>query len=179
MLIIGFTAWTGRAAMRSAKAADATVEHARDTSKLELRPYVGITSAKALQLTTNNQNIAALTIENVGKTPAINVCTWFGSVGVNAGETFDFDLAEKPANLKRFTSPPNGKFILNIKANGLLSEEDIRKIRDGRTVLFVFGTIDYTDVFGDPHTTTYRYQFAREKGVGDILNVCEEGNEAN
>src|SRR5665213_3144973 len=46
-----------------------------------------------------------------------------------------------------------------------LTGEEYASVRDGKSAVFVYGTINYKDVFGRSWWTTYRYYIGGDQGI--------------
>jgi len=174
---IFFTAWASIAASRAAKAADAAVKVTREMSEIDLRAYISIQNSHADKLATAHKGRGTFTVENVGKTPAKDIMTWYASFLCPPGVEINWDELPRPDDITRFTKSPSAKFIINVETGTALTEETIIEIRRGEMILYMVGHIDYKDVFNTPHKTSFRYVFAHKAGSGDILNICKDGNE--
>jgi hypothetical protein len=143
-------------ARRSAEAASASAEIARQNLHLSMRAYVTFKRFQDIflfnQTDAGEQVIFQLTplFENVGGTPATN-CRVRTSAEVRpAGDAplvFDFDL---PADQQGMTIGPR----LELSAATIrFALEDLDRAYKGELRLFVTSRLEYTDVFNIPHHT--------------------------
>jgi hypothetical protein len=136
---------------------------ARDTEKRQLRAYLAISSTNSVTYTPQKMDIL---IDNFGLTPAKNVrvfSSWeflpFGQVLPN-----DFTFADKPgcgvmANQKNMQ--PGVSLIMPKNAipasHDYCPDEYANLLKAERKELnaWLYGEIDYLDVFDEPHKTTF------------------------
>lgn len=165
-----------REAKRAADAANASLNHAKESTERQLRAYVGIDSIK-LEITSDiltyeptdltSQNIIfpdflAITVKNYGETPAKNVQT---RVAIGRGphllampSDYDYDAV--------FSQPVQTGNIITRTYLNRMQAESIKSPIDPRHVwatkakeagLVVYGRIYYTDVFDKNWSTKFCY----------------------
>jgi hypothetical protein len=126
-----------------------------------------------------NEPGVVLAWKNTGQTPASNVISW-GQVAVI-----------EPINESRLTVPPlQSVFASHLGAGSVgtkslwfgraLTPSEIADIAAGARAIYLFGRIEYSDIFRKKRFTNFRLAYA---GIfppppGVIFNVCEKGNEA-
>jgi hypothetical protein len=158
----------------------------RDTEQRSLRAYLVLAEFGVLcpdcgdvSLTPRGvpsiKNAIQLRIENVGQTPARQVIgtTNLYSVPGNQGKLpANFTFSDQ--NTRRFISKSDigrNKFrdgIVELTADEVAA---LQEAGDGRKSLFLYGHIDYCDVFEQPHTTAYCFKYVQNSGLN--LPVCE------
>lgn len=120
-------------------------------------------------------------IRNSGSTPAHQVNHW-SSVEV---EMFDKDVEMRaPIRLDAaFASnvPPNGSISADRVMSRKPTDKMIEAVKSGRAAVFVFGAIEYRDVFGARHRTNYRlfYTGSWPPPRDATLRFTVAGNEAD
>jgi hypothetical protein len=179
------------AARKNADATERLVERASDTAKKELRAYVGVREQRIQELG-NNQYQAFILIENSGKTPAYELkFTWNWALGGRSGPSGGFTLP-KPIGSMPFA--PSGQRPIR---QGLwtLTQDDIPRIAtDGSHDIYVWGRIEYKDIYGDDRHVSFRFvtrEITREQTMdrngrllgtritGWALQPTPEGNDAS
>jgi hypothetical protein len=161
----------------------------RDTEQRGLRAYLVIQqfgvfcsdcgdTAALPDILTRVKNSIWLRIENVGQTPAREVV---GSINIHSEPGKEGRLAANFAfqDLKkaRFISKSDIGKDKYKDAIVELPGEELAAFKDAaaeRTTVFVYGHIDYCDVFGAPHSTAYCFKYVPNAGLN--LPICEVYN---
>lgn len=177
-----------RAAYASLKAAVAARQSARgadESSRRQLRAYILPYFASAKWEDEKGVLLRSVRItvkcKNTGQTPGLKVrsCIWGESKTI--GDTDFPDRADDPVQPKSVHAPGQKTQFIFWYQSPIASTEDILDVwRRGDETLFVWGRIDYEDVFGDKWHSTFRLMIPSE-GVGDASGSfisCAEGNEA-
>jgi hypothetical protein len=149
------------AATKAAKAAEDSVTLARDMSRLDQRAWVAPSGISGL-LKADQPFVCSIRIKNTGKTFAryTQVNAQVGSAKKGMDPPFD-KLGDPPANGKMpvtITLAPNGEYELLTDPTRSFNQQEIENIRDNGD-FFVFGRIDYTDVFDRSHWTTFCFRY--------------------
>jgi hypothetical protein len=127
--------------------------------------------------------VILMAIRNSGNTPANKVVHWNNAV------IREFPLAALlpvrepmlPHLSSVFDVPPGGTITKNFVFPKPLDDTELARLRDGTSAIYVYGEIEYIDIFGLPHTTRYRYRhnaYTGVIGVSGELTGSEEGNDA-
>jgi hypothetical protein len=124
------------------------------------------------------KNSILLRIENSGQTPARGV------VGVINLHSEPEKGAKLPTN---FAFPDDQKHLFISKSDigkdkhrdaiVALANDDITAFKDAaadRATLFLYGHVDYCDIFQQPHTTAYCFKYVLNGGLN--LPLCETYN---
>jgi hypothetical protein len=151
---IGLVEWDfSRMARNSEEAIRATQESMR----LDQRAWLGFGDAKFTISATDMS--AGFTARNVGKTPATKVITnvaWTGKIAGTPLTTKDIVYPQK--NLESGTIFPSQIFEVSNslpKPVPAYQSRFVEELRGESRFLYVFGKIEYLDVFGLPHWTHY------------------------
>ena len=183
-----------RANATAEKAADAAIESntiANGAAEKQLRAYVTLTSACALQYTPRKFR-ASLTVKNAGQTPAYKVMS--KSTAIFKPKTYSgkFDLSQETyTNGKEMTSGPGREWTINVDYN--LQKTDEPGFNAHTSVIWVFGQIVYVDAFGNERFTNFRFKqgevisvSTKQQGRGTVtdgfgcaLLFTDEGNDSN
>lgn len=178
-ITIFFTAWASIAAARAAKAADRAVEVTEDTARRQLRAYV-MPSKTTLLFREDRCLEVVLHIENAGQTPASDLIVLTRLLVTPTHETVDFSaLAKEKTPFSRTSIGPRVVTTINNSTPVPLADAYVLQIEKGGVIVYCWGTIHYKDVFGDPQTTKFRYQFSGKKlQPKNAMIYCDQGNEA-
>ncbi len=131
-------------------------------------------------------------IRNYGNTPATKV-HWFATVKIIDVNPLDESIFEIPRKtdeeierdlktnlISMAIMPPNDTegYVQKLGLDGCLMEEDVNGIRNKKKAIFIYGRIDYTDVFNIKRETNFRYVYVKPDGYfSQRLSVCEKGND--
>lgn len=167
-----FTGWLWNATKKLVMGADRTAKH-------ELRAYMGVDSIQIHQgWTIGSPNRGKLIIRNFGKTMAQNVRIYIASSHNDATDRFPVE----DTNGHTVTMPGEGMYF---EESIPLKPNTTGQLMEGRGNIYIWGRIDYIDVFQEPRWTTFR--FVSDKVVstpgpsgynGWSAKHCEEGNDA-
>jgi hypothetical protein len=146
-----------RGAAASEAQAEATKESIQSTVqsfRLDQRAWVGQMDSSASEAEEGKPITFRVVIGNSGKTPALNVRMAISSAHAPKAVKF----------IPRYSGPNTaalqGTGAMQPGAKGLLEQTtgplvDVSKYQRGEYLYYVFGRIDYEDVFGRPHWTTW------------------------
>ena len=126
---------------------------------------------------------ALITIQNTGKSPAINVQSSAIAQWIPPGKIPNFLYGGVEITGKA-TIGPGGESLIELHPTkdpkgetGYLVQKDFEAILKKSIVLFVHGHISYDDIFGKSHWTDYCYELD-VRGTGEYYwNPCLEHNE--
>jgi hypothetical protein len=135
---------------------------ADDTEKRGLRAYAFPSPTGIKDFSSGNHACGGVHVRTMGQTPAYKVR---GEVGIGgkpyplpADENLRIDRTDQIQN-SAFISTTNF-FSLVAKTDGILNQPTIDAISDGKKFrLFVWGRVDYEDVFLKPHWFTFCYSY--------------------
>ena len=142
------------------KAVSAAIEAnalARDTSKQELRAYVGVTDGGVTLLGKEGETIGLVVIKNAGQTPAHNLL-FYGRMKVGSLEKpilEDVPNINDRVNDSRSALFPGQSVSRHISLE--LTEAVLKEVQGGTRAIHVWGRVNYTDVFGSSQATDFRY----------------------
>lgn len=156
-----------QAATKAAKAAETSVEQARETARLDQRAWVGVIDVSG-NPTLNQPFIVTVQAKNTGKTFAKKLRSYVYFQSIPAGVEPNFS----PDN----DHPPGGQSITLVAPGGdyksqtdVLDEQEIKTVtqaqlddwKSGKKVFFVSGKLFYEDIFGCGHWTTCCFYLRR------------------
>jgi hypothetical protein len=153
-----------------------SVDLARNTSEKQLRAYVVCAGGEMTDARELNTSLT-ITARNTGQTPArdVQMITQFTVRDPDWDGPFEFSL--EPASMS-VLGP--GMELENSKTFDVPPE--MRKLlADGKKVIWIWGTVRYTDVFGVDRYTNFRFLEGGANGfhVGTALTFSTKGNDAN
>ncbi len=152
----------------------ALVKGADETAKRQLRAYVGIENGHLACEVFKDQIRAkpVLRIKNVGQTPAYEVTS---SIGFATAKNFSDKIEATQIHIegKTYIFPSGNHRIIGIGAT-------LEVPNEVGTEIYVFGRIDYRDIFAAKRSTRFRF-FVRNLDSPDRkgeLAPCGDGNDA-
>ena len=156
-----------------------------ENSQIQLRAYVNIASVNAQWLEEpDNVTIkmikVTLDFANTGQTPAYNVTAWMIARSAPP-DTQQFEPNGVGRSIDSVGVLGHGQFNhVTVEKQVEVAEGVLNSWKNGTESLFVFGLINYTDVFNAPHVTEFRLMMPCEGvGVGiGKFRVCREGNKS-
>lgn len=150
---------------------------ADENAKRQLRVYVTVKSVEEHALTNLNKSqlqawVFIIVWQNTGTTPTSNLETWTAIkfFEPDAPKNFNF---EKPANINRLVTGVIGPNAFQSTGKLILSAEDISKMRLGLGKAYVWGRIDYNDVF--VNTSRHHTDFCAELELIQDPSVIRDG----
>jgi hypothetical protein len=159
----------------------ALVEGAEITAKRQLRAYVLASSAKAKNFGSVEKPFeAVVVVKNSGKSPASDVIAW---VGVQIGTFPDpGTLGRPPADLhlSKGVMGPGEKSEFTAIVNQPMLPADLARIRSGSVTVYIFGEIEYLDIFNKKQFSAFRFTYGGPGGEdkkGKTSNAAD-GNRA-
>lgn len=159
-----------------------TLIETRETARRELRAYLFVdTSNIIIGARPHNKGrvISIIAVKNSGSTPAHRVSHWSEVKIAEIAQEGEMNAPSPLVAMSQSTIPPGG---------GITADRSIEKpgrietahIKTGLAAIFIFGAIEYFDVFDRPHRTNYRLHFTGMWPVpdGTVMRFCTEGNDA-
>lgn len=177
-LLVGFTALLFGATLFLYFATRSLVIGADTTAKHELRAYMGVDHVTIQgEYRGGPPGFGKFTIRNFGKTLAQDAQIWIVGTLVTAGDITVFPLGERKS---KTVVMPNEAIGFDEPIDK--SKEDVELVRIGVGSAYLWGRIEYRDVFGEPHWTTFRFVSSKpwitEDMTGWDVKTCDEGNDA-
>lgn len=178
VLLIG-TLWETN---KTASAARAAVDGARESAEKQLRAYVTLNQVEITQFEVGKPLLIRIPMTNTGQTPAHDYRGWFFIESVLAVR-IPIHRFRKAKTISRYTLGPGVEATAyEASMEGLvdrpLSGKQHLLITSGLATLFVSGRDYYTDVFGNRHITSYRYQHTGPVDCPHRMKICAEGNKS-
>jgi len=154
------------------------LDHARTSSRMELRAYMFVEKA-SIQIT-DEDVFAFVDIKNFGQTPAYHSQAWI-NIWVECLPLHD-PLPQPPHDLEQGVAVvgPGASSEFRHNRTRPLNEFSRKRIEEGTSAIYVHGAISYKDTFGETRTSRYCYfcsgKSALERGR---LAPYISGNEAD
>jgi hypothetical protein len=144
-----------------------TLTHAEETSRRELRAYIGVEPRGVKRLAGEDRLLGHVVIRNFGKIPAKNISIYIltdyypdpTKMTFKIGELYDSKIA----------LPPRAKMIFG--AASVVDIDSIIVTGDGKAdyigFIFVYGKVTYTDEFNTEGWTEFCHRYPCKKMDGD------------
>jgi hypothetical protein len=157
---------------------------ASDTEERQLRAYLELTDIEVVcpDCTTTgpanpeHQNLVHIRFENSGQTPAREIrykISWWPIASKNAPLNFEFpDYSPSGPTLVSTSELAQGKNRDGV--GGIGDIEPFRMATTGASTLYLYGHLDYCDVFGKPRATGFCFIYV--PNVGEKLPLCDRHN---
>jgi hypothetical protein len=163
----------------AAVAAMRALRIARDTARLQLRAYVFPVYAHIRDVRASRPNFV-IDIKNFGQTPAyglrMKTALQSGSYPLDRELVPDVQSSIATAQLA-----PQAALFDDIALNHSLSENEISTLAEGSAAIYLFGEIEYFDIYKARRWTTFRMLLGGPDGVPahGRLGYHEQGNDAD
>jgi hypothetical protein len=164
-----------------------TVGVMRSTSRRQLRAYTFPSSIvlfegsimKPPQPAHENEPGVVIEFRNCGQTPAYRLVSW---AAIAVLEPINEEKLVRPEIEERFslTLPTNGTSTKALWLQRKLSEGEINDIRNHVRAIYVYGRIEYLDVYKKRRYSNFRMRYSGPfpPEPGHVFSFCNEGNEA-
>ena len=180
-------------AHRQADAAEAQIGVAKDTEKRQLRAYIVITDFSVVCPDCGDdtggppwpfRNTVRYKVENSGQTPAYhvrNTSYWITVDEVGPYAVIADDFAYEDVNLveDKFYGEIDVGRDKNRDSGGEIKAEAIPIFKSAvnkEKSLFIYGHVDYCDIFNEPHSTAFCYRYMPNSDNGHLSCRHFKGN---
>jgi len=159
-----------------------TLFETRKSTELQLRAYISVDSVVASFADSKEYPSAGIyTVEfdivakNTGQTPALNVRTW--TVVALEPPPFNEEWLNDPRKRGSRSDIGAGADIRISQASGQPGVPLVQhKISEGELGCWLYGFIEYEDIFGHTHLTQYRYVLVKTAAGAFMSYPTETGN---
>lgn len=166
------------ATAKAAKAAEDSVNFARENSRVDQRPWVTVAVAALLRpLAIGEKPIVGIDCHNSGRTPALDGQI-IGRLLIK-DELTGADLAEVPVthgDVSKMVFGPDGNGNGVCEAANPLTNTQLDSIQKGEMTLFLIGKILYADVFEEKHETSFCFFIKGRSLDRGVLGAYRTGN---
>lgn len=149
----------------------------RDAMVAQQRAWVTVRGATLNPMPTSGQHVAVVVeFENTGQSPGV----------VTNGRAY-LELGTELHDLAPVANGDSSRVVMGrdsrttsyVRSRQVITGDDLKRILENQTLIFVVGDIAYRDIFGQDRHTSYCF---RSRGDGQQLNVnleyCPEHNDA-
>lgn len=176
-----------RNTIRAVKLAEDANKITEDTSRKQLRAYIGLASGGITLDLSKNRGLAIVVMQNYGQTPAHEMLQWLSIEILDVDEVFQEPAKPAPGVFisKSMISPGQNA---QVTFGRHFRDGELQAIRDGQKAFFIRGWIEYIDVFETPRKTKLSFKMTGHEGpfvqgqpdtLGWALQPTDYGNEAN
>ncbi len=165
-------------ASRAAAAAETANTDARDRFRRDERPYITMNptgSMGSLGIVSVGPNAGHLRLEfelmNYGRSPGIEIGR-DGRIAIGSQQAEQIKLDASTDRLTRII-PPGDKQKIAAYSVGTVSKDTFRNILGGKTLVVIYGHVEYTDTLAEPRPT-YLSEFCTP-----VVTTYEAGREAD
>jgi hypothetical protein len=162
--------WTTRALVKSSEL----------TAQRQLRAYLQVVKA---QVVLRGDPVIQIEVHNSGQTPAYGIAVPSGvELSENPRKT-DPALTNEDADARAIVGGGETFSIEISYTKGRLNRHEVQGIEEGRLGIYIWGIINYTDIFETKRFT--RFSYVLTGGVPSdgedpmSLQICEKGNETS
>jgi len=160
------------------KVAQRSLDIASRNAERELRAYVAPISVTIGEIVEFYYLQFSIEIKNYGQTPAKSVSAQADlKISKERADDPFFPLSQKRAlgNIPA-SSSRTVEFLWPIDFDALEDHVEGKYDAEGYAAVFVFGLIEYVDVFERRQTTAFRFVGRSDSGMAKDFDFCEEGN---
>jgi hypothetical protein len=154
------------------------VKGTEDTAKRQLRAYISVSRASISRFDDANGVEVEMVFKNFGVTPAYGLSA---ELQISYGPfpaKFNFDNQFTVYPISRSIVGPGMELASRLRCPQELSEKHIANLRDGQSVIYVFGFVHYIDAFGISRVCKVRYGAGGNiRAAEGCLIACQDGNE--
>jgi hypothetical protein len=174
-----------KAARRSAKATQRSVETMEDTARKQLRAYVMVEFGRMVKQDLDTLTLAQWypRITNTGATPAHRLIATARMDVLGLPLPPEYYLAYNFGTIhSRATLHPRQRNTVTCAADRLfMEEEELARLRDGtERALYIYGRVEYLDIYDAPHHTNFCF-WAIWKADDSLApgGITSRGNDAD
>jgi hypothetical protein len=146
-----------------------------EASRMDQRAWVGVVKLNSFNFRVGPNFSIPFDVVNSGKTPALNVRTKTALKSVENGNRF-IPMYQEPTMVPSLgvIQPQVHSELTTLPVD--ISASQFGDIKNGRGTLYAYGRIDYDDIFGRPHETTFCVKYS----AGNTIPIqCDAYNAAD
>jgi hypothetical protein len=161
---------------RLADSAKDSLKTTQDSFRDDQRAWIGILRVVPFSLKAGEPAKFSVIATNTGRTPAVHSHTYLTAQQIVKGTTLEFRYPSTPGVRSNSVVVPGGQVVLGPnKSTGPITKDEIDNITSGISTIYVYGRINYEDVFDRAHQTTFCYVLTDTSTAID----CDQYNEAD
>ena len=143
---------------------------------VQSRAWVTVKGAELSEIKEGQPIMAKIVFRNSGKTPALDV-TIYNNINLFSQPIPDpMPYGTYAANISKAVIGPDSDFGNIITKKEILSSQDFQAILHCKADIYIYGRVDYRDIFNFHRTTEY----CLVNKVGTLnFDACEKHNNAN
>lgn len=156
-IVMGIAVWQIvllRRSVISGERATAATEKSLDLTRLQQRAWVGPSSVE-MHVAATGLIRCSIRVVNSGGTPAKRCRAWARIVPVTKEHPLMFEKSDDAAHASAFILHPGRDITLAVHGKRPLSGDDFAAVLRRIVTVYVYGRIDYADVFGRAHWSTF------------------------
>lgn len=164
-----------KSARRSAIAARQAVHSQTELSRTDQRAWVGHVSTKMKYMELGEQACFLVTIKNFGHTPAKMVRVQVSAKPRAYADVWAYSEPDIPVE-SVVVMQPTEKQEVPVYTKQRMNSARLEDIAAARVLIDIIGRIDYLDIFGASHWTTFHGVYERNSGA---VVAAMEGNDCD
>jgi hypothetical protein len=145
------------------------VKGADKNAERQLRAYIFSEETTLSDIEAGKHPSALINVKNSGLTPGTDVTAWAGITVAEFPLKTELTQAteEFMKTASRRTVSPGGTFKLDTKWGQPLADFHLSLMKDGAAAIFIWGEINYLDVFGEKRVCGFRMYYGGDTGMRD------------
>ena len=149
----------------------------KEQTKLERRAWIGPVEAIVPKVNGSGKERLGVKIRNSGMTPGLKVIARISHQYLTAGDEFEarYEKASGTVSIS-VLQPGMGVNLFSMVSFGSMKREEIDGIKSGKSVLYIYGLVNYEDVFKRGQLTKFCLYLDRDLKT---MSACHKYNEAN
>ena len=161
------------------------VSEAKDTARRQLRAYISLKSGEIVISQDKKEFSVALKFINCGQTPAYSLSISFESEIRELSEIGQIFPSTKPIEERESKSMEGPGIDINTAETKPFVNDQLNRVSNGTSAIFVWGEINYIDIFNKPHWLKFRSINGGKAhnrltaSNGWRLQPCKDGNDAD
>lgn len=140
---------------------------AKEKGRKELRAYLGFGGGEVFVLPVNKILRAVVEVKNFGTTPAFKVRPSITGELREVGDSRPFDQPEPMPHTQPIAPTMHWTFGHEFTD---MSQADLLDVLNDKKLVYVWGSVTYEDIYGEPHTFSFRL-----RNVVKIISQTEAG----
>jgi hypothetical protein len=162
---------------RAADASERNIRTIQRSSQEDRRAWLGILVLTDLVIKPGEEATGWVVAQNSGRTPALQVHTNASGESVPKDAVPDLVYRNPPVGVaSNSVVPPQGTLKFRVRSGTTATQDQVNAIKNGTSVLYIYGKIRYLDIFKRQHDTIFCFVVEPDLTSNDF---CDHGNDAN